>query len=303
MTLKPRIALLGTGIMGCPMACNLVAAGFDTSAWNRSDTRDQTLAEAGVRLMPTAAEAVADRDAVVVMLSSGPVCAEILFGDPGAAAAMKPGALLIVMSSIGRHEAISMAERSQRQGLAWLDAPVSGGEKGAIEARLSIMAGGSPEAFERATPILAALGRPVHIGPAGSGALAKLVNQLTVATTIAAVSEAMTLAEVGGADPARVREAMLGGFAASCILEQHGQRMLERNFTPGGPSKHQLKDTRAACEVADELGLDLPLLKLTDQLFSDLVDAGGGDLDHSALLLEVRRRNGLDQQQLKTPDS
>ncbi|WP_413615701.1 NAD(P)-dependent oxidoreductase [Halomonas cupida] len=311
MTLKPRIALLGTGIMGCPMARNLAAAGFDTAAWNRSDTRHQALAEAGIHVMPTPADAVRDRDVVIVMLSSGPVCKEILFGDfhkpaqgcQGAVHAMKPGALLIVMSSIGRNEAIDLAAHSQTLGLEWLDAPVSGGEKGAIEGTLSIMAGGTTEAFERAIPILAAMGRPVHIGPAGTGALAKLVNQLTVATTIAAVSEAMTLAEVGGADPARVREAMLGGFAASCILEQHGQRMLDRNFTPGGPSRHQLKDTRAACDVANELGLELPLLKLTDQLFSDLVDAGGGDLDHSALLLEVRRRNRLDQEVLKKPDS
>lgn len=302
MSNKPRIAVLGTGIMGQPMACNLAAAGFDTAAWNRSETRYQALTEAGVQVMSSPADAVRDRDAVVVMLSSGPVCEEILFGDfhepaqdcQGAVHAMKPGALLIVMSSIGRNEAIDLAARSQAQGLQWLDAPVSGGEKGAIEGSLSIMAGGTEDAFERATPILAAMGRPVHIGPAGTGALAKLVNQLTVATTIAAVSEAMTLAEVGGADPARVREAMLGGFAASCILEQHGQRMLERNFTPGGPSKHQLKDTRSACDAANELGLDLPLLKLTDQLFSDLVDHDGGDLDHSALLLEIRRRNGLD---------
>ncbi|ALM51221.1 NAD(P)-dependent oxidoreductase [Halomonas huangheensis] len=293
MTSTSSIAVLGTGIMGLPMACNLVTGGFNVTAWNRSSTRHTTLMEAGINVMPTPTDAVRGRDAVIVMLSSGPVCEEILFGEQGAAYAMAPGTLLIIMSSIGRNEAIDLAERSHSMGLEWLDAPVSGGEKGAIEGSLSIMAGGTEQAFERAKPILAAMGRSVHIGPAGTGALAKLVNQLTVATTIAAVSEAMTLAEVGGADPARVREAMLGGFASSCILDQHGQRMLERNFTPGGPSKHQLKDTRAACDTARELGLDLPLLKLTDQLFSDFVESGGGELDHSALLLEVRRRNGL----------
>lgn len=293
MTNTSSIAVLGTGIMGHPMACNLATSGFNVTAWNRSSTRHTTLMEAGINVMPTPADAVRGCNAVIVMLSCGPVCEEILFGEQGAASAMTPDTLLIIMSSIGRNEAIDLAECSQAMGLEWLDAPVSGGEKGATEGSLSIMAGGTEHAFERAKPILAAMGHAVHIGPAGTGALAKLVNQLTVATTIAAVSEAMTLAEVGGADPARVREAMLGGFASSCILEQHGQRMLERNFTPGGPSKHQLKDTRAACNTAQELGLDLPLLRLTDQLFSDFVESGGGDLDHSALLLEIRRRNGL----------
>lgn len=300
---QPTIAVLGTGIMGQPMACNLAAAGFGVAAWNRSQARHAGLKQAGIEVMPSAADAATGRDVVVVMLSSGPVCEEILFGDQGAAQAMAPGALLIVMSSIGHQEAIALAEHAQQVGLEWLDAPVSGGEKGAIEATLSIMAGGTEQAFKRAVPVLKAMGHPVHIGPAGTGALAKLINQLTVATTIAAVSEAMTLAEEGGANPARVREAMLGGFASSRILEQHGQRMLERNFTPGGPAKHQLKDTRAACDVARALGLDLPLLTLTDQLFANLVESGGGDMDHSALLLEIRRRNGLDPQELQTPDA
>lgn len=295
MTDKPTIAVLGTGIMGQPMASNLSAAGFDVCAWNRSDHRYPALRSAGIQTMPTPAEAVHERDAVIVMLSNGPVCREILFGDQGAAYAMPPGALLIVMSSIARHEAEEMAQLSQAQGLKWLDAPVSGGEKGATEGNLSIMVGGTAENFEQAASILAPMGRAIHVGPAGTGALAKLVNQLTVATTLAAVAEAMTLAEAGGADPAKVREAMLGGFSSSRILEQHGQRMLERNFTPGGPAKYQLKDTRAACQVAQDLGLELPLLTLTDQLFADLVANGGGDLDHSAILLEIQRRNHLDE--------
>lgn len=186
-----------------------------------------------------------------------------------------------------------MAQRCDALGLKWLDAPVSGGEKGAIEASLSIMVGGTSEAYSLAKNILLAMGRPVHIGSAGTGALAKLVNQLMVASTISAVSEAFVLAEAGGADPARVREALLGGFAYSRILEQHGQRMLDDNFAPGGPAKYQCKDTLAACQVAEELGLDLPMLALTDRLFAGLVEAGGGELDHSALYLEVRRRNGF----------
>ncbi len=137
------------------------------------------------------------------------------------------------------------------------------------------------------------MGRVVHIGPAGTGALTKLINQITVAATIATVAEAILLAEVGGADPGRVREALMGGFASSRILELHGQRMIWRDFQPGGPARYQLKDTSAAREVAQKMGLDLPMLNLADQLFADLIAHGGGDLDHSALLIELQRRNGL----------
>ncbi|MBT2786358.1 NAD(P)-dependent oxidoreductase [Halomonas sp. SpR1] len=290
---QQKIAVLGTGIMGRPMARNLLRAGYVVSVWNRSLEKAALLSDAGAHVAASPSEAVKGCDAVVVMVSSGQVCEEVLFDQRGAIQAMNAGSLLIVMSSIGRGEAISMAQRCDALGLQWLDAPVSGGEKGAIDASLSIMAGGTPEAFALAEEILLAMGRPVHIGPAGTGALAKLVNQLTVASTICAVSEALLLAEAGGADPARVREALLGGFANSRVLEQHGQRMLDDNFLPGGPAKYQLKDTRAASAVAQELELDLPLLALTDRLFADLVEAGGGELDHSALYLEVRRRNGF----------
>jgi 2-hydroxy-3-oxopropionate reductase len=170
---------------------------------------------------------------------------------------------------------------------------VSGGVVGAREARLAIMAGGTAEDVAAAGPIFEAMGTAVHIGPAGTGQLAKLVNQLTVASTIVAVSEAILLAEAGGADPAKVREALLGGFAQSRILAEHGARMIEGNFRPGGPAKYQIKDTAAARGLADGLDLDLPMLKLADRLFGDLVAHGGGDYDHSALILELRRRNGL----------
>lgn len=290
---QQKVAVLGTGIMGSPMARNLLRTGYVVNVWNRSRDKATLLSDEGAHVAASPSEAVKGCEAVVVMVSSGQVCEEVLFDQQGAIHSMSAGSLLIVMSSIGRGEAISMAQRCDALGLQWLDAPVSGGEKGAIEASLSIMVGGTTEAYGLAEKILSAMGRPVHIGPAGTGALAKLVNQLMVASTIGAVSEAFLLAEAGGADPARVREALLGGFAYSRILEQHGQRMLDDNFVPGGPAKYQLKDTRAACAVAQELELELPLLALTDRLFSDLVEAGGGELDHSALYLEVRRRNGF----------
>lgn len=285
------VAFLGTGLMGGPMCRNLARSGAKVRAWNRSAEKARTLGE-GIAVAATPVEATQGADACIVMLSDGPTCRQVLLDD-GAAAALAPGALLIVMSSIGHAEALDLADRARAMGLRWLDAPVSGGTPGAEAGTLSIMVGGTPEDLAAAAPLLAPMGGTVHIGPAGTGALTKLINQITVASTIATVAEAMLLAEVGGADPARVRQALLGGFAASRILDLHGQRMIDGNFEPGGPARYQLKDTRAAREVASGLGLNLPVLNLADALFADLVAHGGGDLDHSALLIELRRRNGL----------
>lgn len=156
------------------------------------------------------------------------------------------------------------------------------------------MVGGEEIAFERVRPLMASMGRPIHVGPAGAGELAKLVNQLIVASTIATVAEAMLLAERGGADPSKVREALLGGFADSTILHQHAPRMIERNFVPGGPAKYQVKDTATAVAFADSLRLELPVLRLVDRLFEDMVLHGDGELDHSGIIREIRRRNRLD---------
>ncbi|MAU21902.1 MAG: 2-hydroxy-3-oxopropionate reductase [Martelella sp.] len=299
---RPKIAVLGTGLMGGPMAANLLGAGFQVTVWNRSAEKTAPLAAKGAGLAGNPARAVADADAVIVMLSSGPVCEDVLFGSGAAANAMRKGALLIVMSSIGMGEAEAMAERAQALGLRWLDAPVSGGTPAATNGSLSIMVGGQTVDVRAASPILSAMGRVVHIGPAGTGALTKLINQSLVASTLVAVSEALLMAERGGADLAKVREALLGGFAASKILDLHGQRIIAGNFQPGGPAKYQVKDTEAALDVADDLGLDLPALKLADALFSSLVEHGGADLDHSALFLELKRRNGddLSESALKT---
>lgn len=291
MTNTDFIAFLGTGLMGAPMARNLARSGAQLRAWNRSAAKAEALApDADVAESATAA--CEGARAAVVMLSSGPVCQDVLFGDVGAAKRLAPGALLIVMSSIGLSEAQEMAQEAKALGLRWVDAPVSGGTAGAKAATLSIMAGGTDADIGAARPILEPMGKVVHIGPAGTGALTKLVNQVTVASTIAAVSESLLLAEAGGADPAKVREALMGGFAASRILDLHGQRMVDGDYAPGGPARYQLKDTRAARDVARDLGLDLPVLGLVDELFESLAAHGGGDLDHSALLLELRRRNG-----------
>ena len=284
------VAFLGTGLMGGPMCLNLAAAGADIRAWNRSADKVRALGGA-VTVADTPAEAARDAAACIVMLSDGPACQKVIFDD-GVAEALAPGALLIVMSSIGHDEALDLAGKARAQGLRRIYAPVSGGTPAAKAGNLSIMAGGAPEDIEAALPLLSPMGRVTHIGPAGTGALTKLINQITVASTIATVSEAMLLAEAGGANPARVREALMGGFASSRIMELHGQRMIDGNFEPGGPARYQLKDTRAARQVAATLGLELPVLDLVDRLFADLIAHGGGDLDHSALLIEMRRRNG-----------
>jgi 2-hydroxy-3-oxopropionate reductase len=284
-----RVGFLGTGIMGGPMAARLAAAGFAVTAWNRSPEKLAGLA--GVAAAATAREAVEGAAVVICMLSSGEVCDAVLLGRDGAVAAMAPGTTLVVMSSIPVETARAQAAACAARGIGYVDAPVSGGERGAEEGTLAIMAGGEAAVVEALAPVFAPLGRPTHVGPVGAGQLAKLANQLIVASSICAVAEALLLAERGGADPARVREALLGGFAESTVLKQHGLRMVEGDFVPGGPAKHQIKDTGTALALAETLGIVLPVAGQVDRLFRSLVDHGGGDLDHSAAIVELRRMN------------
>lgn len=286
-----RIAFLGIGLMGAPMAGNLLAAGHAVTLWNRTRSKAEALAPLSGRVAESAAEAVRDADLVITMLESGPVVEAVLFGPQGAAAALRPGALVIDMSSIPPAMARAHADRLRARSVGHLDAPVSGGTVGAREGTLAIMVGGAPQDFARARPVLERLGRPTLVGPSGSGALAKLCNQAIVAITIGAVSEALLLAAAGGADPAAVREALMGGFADSRILTLHGKRMIERDFRPGGRARIQVKDCQTIVAAASEAGVDLPLSSRVAALFEDLVAHGGGDYDHSALLLELERLN------------
>ena len=287
------VGFIGTGIMGKPMARNLLQAGYPVRAWNRSPAKAQELAAHGAEVLPTPALAAKGAQVLVCMLSDGPTCDEVLFGEGGAARVLAPGALVIVMSSIAVDSAVEQARQCADLGLHYLDAPVSGGERGAREASLAIMVGGEVAAFEQGRQVLAAMGRPVHVGPAGTGELSKLVNQLIVASTIATVAEGLLLAERGGADPVKVHEALLGGFVDSPIWRQHGQRMLDNEFTPGGPAKWQLKDTRTALAQAQKLGLSLPVGSLVDGLFQAMIEAGAGELDHAGLIRQLRRHNQL----------
>ncbi|EHA15721.1 NAD-binding 6-phosphogluconate dehydrogenase [Halomonas sp. HAL1] len=293
MSEPTTIAFIGTGIMGGPMAANLAKAGHQVRVWNRTPDKAHALTSLGIEVSETFQQAAEQADVVVVMLSSGPVCNEVILGPNGLLAAMKPHSTLMVMSSIPVETAQQQAKAAAERGIGYLDAPVSGGEKGAQEGNLAIMVGGEVATFERISTLLQVMGNPVHVGPAGTGQLAKLANQLIVANTIATVSEAVLLAERGGADPAKVREALLGGFADSTILRAHAPRMIANDFAPGGPAKWQLKDTQTAIALAKELSLDLPVTSLVNSLFTDLVAHGDGELDHSALIRELRRRNEM----------
>lgn len=282
-----HIAFLGTGLMGAPMVRNLLAAGFDVTVWNRTADKARPLASDGAGLARSPGEAVERADVVMTMLSDGPAVTEVMLGEQ-VRGSILPGTLVIDCSSIppatARHHAKVLAEL----GAAHLDAPVSGGTRGASEGRLAIMAGGNERDFERARPVLAALGRATHVGPAGAGQIAKLANQVIVGVSIGAVSEALLLAAAGGADPGAVRRALGGGFADSRILQEHGARMLARDFRPGAASRTQLKDLDTALAATD---LDLPLTAATQSLFRQLVESGRADFDHSALLLELERLN------------
>ncbi len=289
---SPSIAFLGTGLMGAPMCQNLLSAGLPLTVWNRSLVKAEPLAQRGAIVADSPQSAVADADVVITMLSDGPAVSEVMF-EQGAVDAIREGATRIDMGSIGADEAIDHAKRHSERGVRYLDAPVSGGTRGAAAGELAIMAGGDAETFAAMQPVFAPLGQATHVGPNGCGQLAKLANQVIVAITIGAVSEALILASGGGADRAKVREALQGGFASSRILTEHGQRMVKRNFEPGGPAKFQLKDLRNALSAADRLGLDLPITKLLHGLFDAMVQSGKGDMDHSGLLTHLEAFNNI----------
>lgn len=283
-----KIGFIGLGVMGRPMAGHLIGAGHEVLL-HRVKPISQALVDAGGRAMASAADVAASAEAVILMLPDTPDVENVLFGDAGVAAALKPGTLIIDMSSISPVATRTFAERITGAGGEWLDAPVSGGEAGARNAALTIMAGGTETAFQRALPILQLMGQRItHIGAAGDGQTAKVCNQVIVGLTISAVAEALSLAEWAGADPAKVREALLGGFADSTILKVHGQRMIERTFDPGFRIVLHRKDLGLAVDAARSLDKALPGTALVHQMMSAAIGRGDGDLDHSALIRTLR---------------
>lgn len=292
-----RIALLGTGIMGGHMARRLAEAGFAVTVWNRTVSKTADLMSLGVRIAPHPSSASEGADVVLVMLSNGPVVEQVLFSEDGTgrkpAEVMAAGSVLLVMSSIPVAFCRSQAARLAEKGVHYVDAPVSGGEPGARDGTLAILAGGDAKVVESLADVFAILGRATRLGPVGSGQMTKLANQIIVGGTMVAVAEALHFAKRGGADPAAVRNALMGGFAESKILNLHGKRMVERDFVPGGPAEYQLKDMRTAQAQADEFGMSLTLLNRLIAIYSDLIENEGTGLDASAVLLEVERRAGL----------
>jgi 3-hydroxyisobutyrate dehydrogenase-like beta-hydroxyacid dehydrogenase len=287
-----KIAFLGIGLMGLPMARRLCEAGHTVHAWNRSREKAQRLAPFKAQVFDTAADAVQGVDMVISMLENGSVVHDVLFNQ-GTAIAMQRGTLFIDMASIKPREAREHAARLTALAIAHIDCPVSGGTVGAEGGTLVMMAGGEAADFARAQEVLKVFGRATHVGPHGAGQLAKLANQMIVGGTIGIVAEALLLCQRGGADIALVRQAIMGGFADSRILTLHGARMAQRDFTPRGRLAIQLKDLRNALDNASETGMQIPITTLFEQLYAQAAEHGLGELDHSALFVELAKRNGM----------
>jgi len=282
-----KIGFIGLGIMGRPMARHLIDAGH-TLFLNRVKPVSADLVAAGGQACESPRAVAEASDVIILMVPDTFDVAQVLFGENGVAEGLSAGKLVIDMSSISPVETKAFAAKILDLGCEYVDAPVSGGEIGAKNATLTIMAGGSEAAFERALPLLQTMGKTTtHIGPVGTGQTAKVANQIIVGLTIEAVAEALVFARRAGADPARVREALLGGFASSRILELHGERMVNGTFDPGFRIRLHRKDLSLATAAARSLALALPNTAATEQLMNAAIAQGDGERDHSALLLTL----------------
>lgn len=289
-----NIGFVGLGVMGRPMAGHLIDAGHSLCL-NRVKEVSRYLVDKGGKGLETPREVAAASDVVILMVPDTPDVEAVLFGKDGVAEGLKPGSLVIDMSSISPVATKEFAARIEAMGADYLDAPVSGGEAGAKNAALTIMVGGKPEVFERALPIFQTLGKTITlIGGSGDGQTAKVANQIVVGLTIEAVAEALTFAKAAGADVSKVREALLGGLAASKILEVHGERMIKRTFDPGFRIRLHRKDLTLAVDAAKALNMSLPNAAATQQLMNAAIARGDGDKDHSALVRTLEALAGQD---------
>ncbi len=287
----PTIAFIGTGIMGKPMALNLQKAGYQIVVSDHFVAPPQELVDGGATVVHSGKEAAQVSDVIITMVPNTPDVADALFGDNGIAQGLSAGKLVIDMSSIAPIETQEFAKQIKECGAEYLDAPVSGGEIGAINASLTIMVGGSEAAFERAKPLFEVMGQNITlVGDNGAGQICKVANQIIVALNIEAVSEALVFASKAGADPARVRNALMGGFANSKILEVHGERMVKGTFDPGFRIALHQKDLNLALTGAKQLGLDLPNTATAQQLFTECAEMDGSSWDHSALIKAIEAR-------------
>ncbi len=282
---KERIGFIGLGIMGKPMSRNLLKAGYTLTVYDRvKEPVQEVVAEGATE--GRSSRGVAERnDIVITMLPDSPDVQQAVLGPDGVLEGLRPGAVLVDMSTISPIVTQEIAAAVKAKGAQMLDAPVSGGQKGAVDATLSIMVGGPAELFARVRPIFEVMGKNiVHMGGHGAGQVTKACNQIVVALTIQAVSEALVLAAKAGVDPAKVRQALLGGFAQSRILELHGQRMLDRNFAPGFRVRLHQKDLNIALSTGKALGVPLPATAVVQEAFTALRGLDRSDWDHSALV-------------------
>ncbi|MCP3870089.1 MAG: NAD(P)-dependent oxidoreductase [Gammaproteobacteria bacterium] len=288
---KPRIAFIGIGLMGSRMATRLLNAGYSVTVRNRSPGKCQPLAALGGRVATSVADAVKDADIVLTSLAGADAIEAVFFGADGVVSAAPEGCLTIDLSSVAPDIARENHRRLAEAGYAHLDAPVSGGVSGAEEGTLAILVGGTAEYVDRARPVLDVLGNIFHLGEEGAGQVVKLVNQTIVHVFIGGVTEGLMLAAALGVDADKAREALLGGYCQSRILTIQGEKMVKRDFVPGGPLKYSVKDLNMSVEMARDASLELPLAKKTLEQYQNMVESGQGNLDHSALLLAYEREN------------
>ncbi len=292
-----RIGFIGLGLMGKPMALNLLKKGFGVTAHSRSQGPVDAVVAAGAARAASPAEVAACCDVVITMVPDAPDVRQVLEGPNGVFETIRPGSVIIDMSTIAPAAARELAARAKSRGVEMLDAPVSGGEIGAVNGTLSIMVGGDGAALARVRPILAAMGNPdrlVHIGDTGAGQVCKACNQICIGGALAAVSEAFAMARKAGIDPAKVREALLGGFAASRVLEVHGERILAQNYVPGFKTKLYHKDFGIVMQTLHELGVPGHVASAVEQYISSQMATGQGDDDYSSLARVVFRGAGLE---------
>lgn len=280
-----RVGFIGLGIMGRPMARNLMQAGYDLVVYNRTPSKSAELAELGATAVGSAREVAERSDVVITMLADTPDVEQVVMGEGGVLEGVRSGALLVDMSTISPGVTRELSARLSECGAAMLDAPVSGGDVGAIQGTLSIMVGGEAAQFERAKPLFERMGRTVvHVGPIGAGQVTKAANQVVVALTIAAVSEALVLGARGGVAPEKILDVLSGGLAGNQVMHVKRQKFLDHVFEPGFRSELHHKDLGIALSAAREYGLALPLTAVVDQLFQVMKKKGWGGEDHSGLL-------------------
>ncbi|WP_440656880.1 NAD(P)-dependent oxidoreductase [Candidatus Pelagibacter sp. HIMB1509] len=284
------IGFIGTGLMGLPMAKNILKSGFKLKAFNRSIEKTEPLKEFGAEISKTISDVVKDSDFVITMLTDDSAV-DAITSSPEFLDNLKSGSTVIDMSSVKPTTATKHGNNLKSKNVNYLDAPVSGGTIGAEEASLAIMVGGEQSVFDNSEKILKAMGNPTLVGPIGSGQVSKLANQIVVGVTIGAVAEAITLCEKAGADPNKLIKALSGGWADSKILQTHGKRMIDKDFSPKGKTSTHLKDMNNILECANSYNTHLPISNLVKEMYKTLVDNGHGNTDHSSLYNEIERIN------------